>query len=313
MKKTGIIAIMATAAMMMTGCGGNADLKKTAMEIGKVKVTAGDIAVMTNTMNTSGNFDSLKTNIADEIEDSFKYEAAAKALGIELEEDEEKNAITIRANYAQRSGGYKAYKEYLEDNGSSIDFVDSLFRASMYKTKVDEKITEELENQEVTDEELENYYKDSYYCAKHILISEDSEKLDGKTAEELANELLEKARNGEDFDAMMTEYSEDPGSESNPDGYVFTDGEMVSEFENTVKGLEVGKYEVCKSDYGYHVILRLELPAFADNKENVSASYENKRLEKKLDELCGVEINVNDDLIGKISEDMIKKASTDED
>ena len=47
-------------------------------------------------------------------------------------------------------------------------------------------------------------------------------------AEKKANEILERAKNGEDFDALIKEYNEDPGMESNQDGYFFTDGEMVS-------------------------------------------------------------------------------------
>lgn len=313
MKKTGIVALLAAAALTMTACGTNANLKKTAMEIGNVKVTAGDIAVMANSMNTGGDFDSVKKSVADEMEDSFKYEAAAKALGLELSEEEEQNAVSIRANYAQRSGGYKAYKKYLESNGSSVDFIDKLFVASMYKTQVDEKITEELKEKETTDDELKKFYDESYYCAKHILISENSTKLDGKTAEELANDLLDKAKNGGNFDELMKEYTEDPGSESNPDGYVFTDGQMVSEFENKVKELKPGEYGVCKSSYGYHVILRLDLPAFEDNKDEVKSAYETKRLEIRLDEICeenGVKIEVFDDVLEKITEDMIKKAAT---
>lgn len=37
-------------------------------------------------------------------------------------------------------------------------------------------------------------------------------------AEKKANEILERAKTGEDFDALIKEYNEDPGMESNQDG-----------------------------------------------------------------------------------------------
>lgn len=60
------------------------------------------------------------------------------------------------------------------------------------------------------------------------------------------------------FRELKESFDEDGGKVSNPDGYVFTPGQMVPEFENGVLALE--DYEVSepvKSSYGYHVILRL--------------------------------------------------------
>ena len=60
------------------------------------------------------------------------------------------------------------------------------------------------------------------------------------------------------FAELKEEYCEDTGKTAYPDGYTFTEGKMVPEFENAVKALEA--YEVSEpvqSDYGYHIILRL--------------------------------------------------------
>ena len=60
------------------------------------------------------------------------------------------------------------------------------------------------------------------------------------------------------FDELMV-FSEDPGSQSNPDGYDFTAGQMVEEFEEATRALEYGEIsEPVESDFGYHVILRLK-------------------------------------------------------
>lgn len=48
--------------------------------------------------------------------------------------------------------------------------------------------------------------------------------------------------------------------ESSPDGYVFTEGEMVDAFYQGTKALEVGGIsDPIKSSYGWHIIQRLPL------------------------------------------------------
>ena len=55
----------------------------------------------------------------------------------------------------------------------------------------------------------------------------------------------------------MNEYSEDPGLSGNPDGYIFTEGEMIDEFYQGAAALEEGEVSgLVKSDYGYHIIKR---------------------------------------------------------
>lgn len=61
------------------------------------------------------------------------------------------------------------------------------------------------------------------YYVKHILIK-NSELADEEDKERdykaLAQEVMDKVNAGEDFDALIKEYNEDSGMESNPDGYV---------------------------------------------------------------------------------------------
>jgi len=111
---------------------------------------------------------------------------------------------------------------------------------------------------------------------QHILISfgrKSGKKIDRdkRTAERLASEILERARDGEDFDALVKEYTND----SYPGIFTMTnrgaplransttrDG-MVPGFGDVSFGLEVGeigmaKYHAALSPYGWHIIKRLE-------------------------------------------------------
>lgn len=114
-----------------------------------------------------------------------------------------------------------------------------------------------------------------YVHAKHILIAfpDDIEKDENGNIPESAkaatlakaNEVLEKVNNGEDFDALIKEYGEDPGMEAQPDGYFFTKGRMVQEFEDAAYALEIGATTgLVETSYGYHIIKRLELDDGSD-------------------------------------------------
>ncbi len=306
MKKTRILAVLAASVMALTSCGG-ADLNKTAVETKGINVTAGDVATFVMAYAGEENFDSAKSSIAKSVKENLEFIALGEAMDLEVTEEDEMQISTLRSQLAASNGGYKAFKKYLADNGSSIEFYDMLGKGSVYSTKVTEKINEAIGEKEATDDELKKFYDESYYRAKHILVSID-EDTDEAAAEKLANEYLERAKGGEDFDAMVSELSEDPGSASNPDGYTFTDGEMVTEFEDTVKSLKSGEYGICKSTYGYHVILRLDLGDFEANKSAVSSAYEDSRFDTEFEKLLkehNIEVKLYDDVIDSLKADML--------
>ena len=114
----------------------------------------------------------------------------------------------------------------------------------------------------ISDEDFEaakKWYAENYMSAKHILIG-----FEGRTkdqAKKLADEVYKKVKKGSDFDKLIEEYGEDPGMTAYPEGYIFTSGEMVAEFEKATLALEEGKIsEIVETSYGYHIIKRLPLP-----------------------------------------------------
>ena len=113
---------------------------------------------------------------------------------------------------------------------------------------------------EKTLEMLESGVYGDYVRAKHILINFENY----ATKEEAlakANEVVALVNKKDaDFDALVKEYSEDPGSSAYPGGYVFTYGEMVAPFEEKSFSLEEGKISgIVETDFGYHIIKRLAL------------------------------------------------------
>jgi hypothetical protein len=119
-----------------------------------------------------------------------------------------------------------------------------------------------------SNDDLNSIYQTSYVRAKHILLStvnqetgeelSDSEKRKVKSK---AQTVLKKAKSGSDFDALIKEYGEDPGMEYSADGYLFTTGEMVEEFEKAAFELEENEIsDIVETAYGYHIIKKLPLP-----------------------------------------------------
>lgn len=122
----------------------------------------------------------------------------------------------------------------------------------------------------ISDDEINKFYEDKIFgdiTAKHILISPDvadnATDAEKKAAEEKAlkdaNEVISKLKNGEKFDDLAKEYSDDESTKSNGGKLsAFTHGDMVIEFEEAAKKLENGKYTTTpvKTTYGYHIIYK---------------------------------------------------------
>ncbi len=129
---------------------------------------------------------------------------------------------------------------------------------------------------DISDEAVNKKFEEIFYKAKHILFKTVDDNMEPLSSSEiskkkkLAENTLSKLKSGVDFDKLMKELSED--GEQSFAGYVFTDGQMVSSFENGVKALGINEIsDIIKSEYGYHIILRMELNA--DVESTVVAQY----------------------------------------
>jgi hypothetical protein len=78
-------------------------------------------------------------------------------------------------------------------------------------------------------------------------------------ADALAEKLLGRVRAGENMDALMAEFSEDPGSAKHATEYLVTpESHFVFEFRRLSLRLKVGEAGLVQSEYGWHVIKRFE-------------------------------------------------------
>ena len=103
---------------------------------------------------------------------------------------------------------------------------------------------------------------------KHILISwkdlesandARAQKRTKEEAEALVKSLMTQIKAGADFDMLMKQHSEDPGSASTGRSYtVAPDKQLVIEFKQLALRLNVGEVGVVQSDFGFHIMKRVE-------------------------------------------------------
>lgn len=106
--------------------------------------------------------------------------------------------------------------------------------------------------------------------ASHVLISAlDMETRQPLTSEQkrekevLAKRLRDRAVKGENFSALVREFSEDPGAKNNDGEYTFARGQMVKPFETAAFSLQTNQVsDVVESQLGFHIIkLAEKIPA----------------------------------------------------
>lgn len=197
-------------------------------------------------------------------------------LGVTLTAEDE---VTIQEtlaedmlNFCGEDATEEEFNAFLEDIYLSRETYDFMNRvAQLYDRSYDTVFGQNGEH--MSDEEIQQFADSSQYITvKHILIKTQYE--DGTDMEDTALaektalatlilSQLQEVENDRDallskFDELMNEYTEDTGLAYYPDGYTFCPGEMVEEFDTAARALK--EYEITdlvKSDYGYHIILRL--------------------------------------------------------
>ena len=185
-------------------------------------------------------------------------------LGLKLSYNEQKEMASVRRNSIANTTKDAYLNQIAQFGFSDQTYQNFMYISQCYQALNDYYFGENGVNTP-SDEDIQKYYEDNYITAKHILIttvdpaSGETKRTDEEAKKE-AQSILDRMNAGEDFDTLMNQYSEDTGLSNNPNGYTFTEGQMVDEFYNAAKALQEGEVSgLVKSSYGYHIIKRVKL------------------------------------------------------
>ncbi len=197
------------------------------------------------------------------ITDAVLYELCKENNITITEEDFQTDVVDLFAQIKEANG-----ETFAADMGLSEYYVyQNLTFSAFYQKLYDALYLNGDGFEEAKQETLQKFEDEGYVHANHVLIAfptnaDGSEVTDEQKAEAKAKaeEVLEKINAGEDFNKLVEEYSDDPGKVNSPDGYYFTTGRMVQEFEDAAMALLDGEVsDIVETSYGYHIIKRLPL------------------------------------------------------
>ena len=258
--------------------------------------------------------DKFKENILDQmINVEVVYEQAKKDNLLPTKEEVDKKYNELKKNIDSD----KEYKKDMEKIGANDEFLRTQQEQDLavqnYKENFDK-------NTKISDEEMKKYYeehKKDYYKdevkASHILVStkdkngkplSDEKK---KEAKKKAEDLLKRAKSGEEFSELAKENSDDPGSAAQGGdlGY-FSKGMMVPEFEKAAFNLKPGEIsDIVESSFGYHIIKVTdkvnEQTPYDDVKDSIKTILLNEKFTEQVTKLTKeAKIEKNKDVLDKI-------------
>ena len=199
-------------------------------------------------------------------------ESKGQEKGYSYTEEDKKAYQEDLATIVEQMGGEESFQTWLKGKCVTEKGFERISSVSAINEHMARGLFREGSEDAPTAEELQQYAEQQdLLAAKHILLltkdmttgkAYDAEKAAAQKAkaEELLAQLqavTDPAELAKKFDELMQANSEDSGLAANPDGYVFTAGEMVEAFEQGTRALEFGQMSgLVESDYGYHIILR---------------------------------------------------------
>lgn len=308
MKK--LILALLTAMLLISGCS---DKDNITMKVGDVPIYESFIDYLAKTFSTQAGgtvSDAAKKQARSVAEEMATYAAIGHIMKLDIAGDYNSYLKELEKQYGNLD-------KMMQDKNISQQLFEFISYAQVYRTKLIQLC--ESENDITRDKKIEYLYA-NYWRAKHLLLLTEGKNADEKNAlKKKITSLYNRVKSGEDFDALIEEYNEDPGVKTNPDGYVFTNGEMVSEFQNAVASIEAWDFNLATTSYGYHIVQRLPIDETPELFEKFFAEKESEINAKLVDNIFNdfIDAKVSKfdilvlDYTGESEKEIIKKDKSD--
>ncbi len=250
--------------------------------------------------------------------------------GLSLTDEETKTVDDAINSLIEKAGSKSALNSALAEFGANIDVLREVRTNNLKVSKVQEHLYGENGVETATPAEVDIYYNENYCRVKFIFISKTleyerdengdyikSEEGNYKTRELSEEEIAAKkalfsdiearVEAGEDFEALLNEYTMDTGMMHFEDGYYITSTSSFVEKDviTTSAGLEIGNTAKLETAAGWYLIKRYDLIDGGYNKEEYASAMFGGSLEQtvndtKMQELLrgySEEVEINEELM----------------
>lgn len=212
----------------------------------------------------------LRARLDDIVDQLLVLQAAALDTLLEVEDDRVEASLQERMALVENNfGSREAMERQLELEGLTIQSYREMQRTQIAQEQLVELYMARNGDQgavEVTEDEMRTFFDEGRQTLeerpatvtfRQVLLTVAPSDSSRAAARSLLESLLERARAGEDFAALATEFSQDPGSASaGGDLGWFRRGDMADEFEEAAFTLlEGGISDVVETVFGFHIIL----------------------------------------------------------
>lgn len=272
MKKTLIAVSLATSVLALSACSDK-------------KASDDDVIASTKYGNiTQADFyEEMKDAIGVQVVENMLLQ---KAIEHEYKVDDKELKEEIKKQKDMYGDNFDLY---LQQNGITEKFFEKNVKSQLLQKKL-------VDSLKVSDEDIKAGVEraKTEVHARHILVDD----------EKTAKEVIQKLKDGGDFEKLAKEYSTEPvAQKTGGDLGWFGQGKMVQPFEDAVYKLKKGEIsEPVKSDFGYHVIELLDTRKAETDKtdDEIKAEVENNlksvAFEARLKELVkDADIDIKDE------------------
>ncbi len=317
MKKLNLLSFILINSILITGC--NNSKNSTAIVVNDENVSSLEVQNVLNLYKIEiENFAGEKLLEDEEYKEELKQNIIDQISSMKVLYQEAKEENLLPTQYELKEHIQKVedsinndekYKAKLEELGIDDHFIEEQQKLNL---AIDMHRENFYKNEKISDEEIETYYEEN----KDDLLSYDLRLSQifitkaNKTSTEAKNEIeviLDKIKNGEDFEDIAKEFSEDKNSsiKSGDLGFV-SEGNVPSYLTGNYEMLEVGQIsDIISSDYGYHIVKicdKIEkITSLEESKNTIEQIFIKERYLKLVDELVkNSEIELKEDIIEKL-------------
>jgi peptidyl-prolyl cis-trans isomerase C len=218
----------------------------------------------------------------------------SKSRGIKVEDSEiDAKMQQVRSQFPTQD----AYEKALKDRGMTADGLRKDARVDISVTKLmDAEVASvpgpsDADAKDFYTKNPERFKRDEMVHAAHILIRVD-EKADPAAkakAKATIEQVLKKAKAGEDFGKLAQQYSQDGSAAQGGDLGDFPRGQMVPEFSDAAFALKPGEISgIVTTKFGYHIIKLIEkkpggVVSFEEASTQIKQFLENQKKQEHAD------------------------------